>query len=85
MGNLRFSMLLQKPISFLSASLVLVLIPFCFCLSIFRWLPVDVARIYGCNELVPVLKPNSNQTIPVFPTSCLSLPLISILKIARYY
>ncbi|XP_064991381.1 probable E3 ubiquitin-protein ligase XBOS33 [Musa acuminata AAA Group] len=49
------------------------------------WLPVDVARIYGCNELVPVLKPNSNQTIPVFPTSCLSLPLISILKIAREY
>ncbi|URD72767.1 E3 ubiquitin-protein ligase [Musa troglodytarum] len=50
-----------------------------------KWLPVDVARIYGRNELVPVLKPNSNQTIPVFPTSCLSLPLISILKIAREY
>ncbi|CAD5190255.1 unnamed protein product [Musa acuminata subsp. malaccensis] len=49
------------------------------------WLPVDVARIYGCDELVPVLKPNSNQTIPVFPISCLSLPLISILKIAREY
>ncbi|WOL00099.1 putative E3 ubiquitin-protein ligase XBOS33 isoform X1 [Canna indica] len=48
------------------------------------WLPLDVAKIWGCLCLEPLLNPNSELTIPVFPLSCyLSLPLMSILNIAR--
>ncbi|PKA46538.1 putative E3 ubiquitin-protein ligase XBOS33 [Apostasia shenzhenica] len=48
------------------------------------WLPVDVARIWGCNTLVPLLASNSELSIPAFPPSnYLSLPLMSIVNIAR--
>lgn len=48
------------------------------------WLPVDVAKIWGRHELVPLLNPNSDMTKPTFPpSSYLSLPLMSILNIAR--
>ncbi|KAM2975832.1 hypothetical protein FF1_001948 [Malus domestica] len=48
------------------------------------WLPVDVARMWGRHWLEPLLAPNSDSTIPVFPLSnYLSLPLMSILNIAR--
>ncbi|TQD88000.1 hypothetical protein C1H46_026423 [Malus baccata] len=49
-----------------------------------RWLPVDVARMWGRHWLEPLLAPNSDSTIPAFPLSnYLSLPLMSILSIAR--
>ncbi|KAM7494507.1 hypothetical protein LguiB_029116 [Lonicera macranthoides] len=48
------------------------------------WLPLDVARMWGRHWLEPFLDPNSELTIPVFPPSnYLSLPLMSILNIAR--
>ncbi|KAJ4784134.1 E3 ubiquitin-protein ligase XBAT33 [Rhynchospora pubera] len=48
------------------------------------WLPLDIARIWGRHWLQPLLTPNSNLTIPTFaPSSYLSLPLLSILNIAR--
>ncbi|XP_051138233.1 E3 ubiquitin-protein ligase XBAT33-like [Andrographis paniculata] len=48
------------------------------------WLPVDVARMWGRHWLEPLLDPNSNLSIPTFPLSnYLSLPLISVLNIAR--
>ncbi|XP_059667048.1 E3 ubiquitin-protein ligase XBAT33-like isoform X1 [Cornus florida] len=48
------------------------------------WLPLDVARMWGRHWLEPLLAPNSDSTIPVFPPSnYLSLPLISVLNIAR--
>ncbi|KAG8381357.1 hypothetical protein BUALT_Bualt06G0113900 [Buddleja alternifolia] len=48
------------------------------------WLPLDVARMWGRHWLEPVLTPNSDLTIPVFPPSnYLSLPLLSVLNIAR--
>ncbi|XP_068315681.1 E3 ubiquitin-protein ligase XBAT33-like isoform X1 [Pyrus communis] len=48
------------------------------------WLPVDVARMWGRHWLEPLLAPNSDSTIPAFPLSnYLSLPLMSILNIAR--
>uniref|UniRef100_A0A5B6YUF8 RING-type E3 ubiquitin transferase n=1 Tax=Davidia involucrata TaxID=16924 RepID=A0A5B6YUF8_DAVIN len=48
------------------------------------WLPLDVARMWGRHWLEPLLAPNSDSTIPVFPPSNhLSLPLMSVLNIAR--
>ncbi|GER34964.1 ankyrin repeat family protein [Striga asiatica] len=48
------------------------------------WLPLDVARMWGRHWLEPLLEPNSDLSIPVFPPSnYLSLPLMSILNIAR--
>ncbi|PQM34356.1 E3 ubiquitin-protein ligase XBAT33 isoform X1 [Prunus yedoensis var. nudiflora] len=48
------------------------------------WLPADVARMWGRHWLEPLLAPNSDSTIPSFSLSnYLSLPLMSILNIAR--
>ncbi|MBA0593677.1 hypothetical protein Gorai_010612 [Gossypium raimondii] len=48
------------------------------------WLPLDVARMWGRHWLEPLLAPNSDSTIPRFPLSnYLSLPLLSVLNIAR--
>ncbi|XP_058085924.1 E3 ubiquitin-protein ligase XBAT33-like [Magnolia sinica] len=48
------------------------------------WLPFDVARIWGRHWLEPWLAPNSNLTLPAFPPSkFLSLPLMSLVNIAR--
>ncbi|XP_010940875.1 probable E3 ubiquitin-protein ligase XBOS33 isoform X2 [Elaeis guineensis] len=48
------------------------------------WLPRDVARLWGCHWLEQLLSPNSGFTIPLFdPSNYLSLPLRSILDIAR--
>lgn len=48
------------------------------------WLPVDVAKQWGHRYLEPLLSPKSNLKIPKFPpSSYLSLPLLSILNIAR--
>ncbi|KAL3647358.1 E3 ubiquitin-protein ligase xbat33 [Castilleja foliolosa] len=50
------------------------------------WLPLEVARMWGCQLLEPILDPNSDLPTPVFPpSSYLSLPLMSILNIARDY
>lgn len=51
----------------------------------FRWLPLDVARMWGRHWLEPFLAPNSELILPVFPPSnYLSLPLMSVLNIARW-
>ncbi|KAL7229720.1 hypothetical protein ACSBR2_008265 [Camellia fascicularis] len=48
------------------------------------WLPLDVARMWGRHWLELLLAPNSDSTIPMFPPSnYLSLPLMSVLNIAR--
>lgn len=48
------------------------------------WLPVDVARMWGRHWLEPLLAPTSDSAIPAFPISnYLSLPLMSVLNIAR--
>ncbi|GER36711.1 ankyrin repeat family protein [Striga asiatica] len=48
------------------------------------WLPLDVARTWGRHWLEPLLDPNSDLPTPIFPPSnYLSLPLMSILNIAR--
>ncbi|XP_074291237.1 E3 ubiquitin-protein ligase XBAT33 [Silene latifolia] len=48
------------------------------------WLPLDVAKMWGRHWLEPLLAPNSDSIIPVFPPSnYLSLPLMSVLSIAR--
>ncbi|XP_072074179.1 E3 ubiquitin-protein ligase XBAT33 isoform X1 [Arachis hypogaea] len=48
------------------------------------WLPLDVARMWGRHWLEPILAPTSEATIPSFPPSnYLSLPLMSVLNIAR--
>lgn len=48
------------------------------------WLPVDVARMWGRHWLEPLLAPNSDLIVPTFPSSnYLSLPLLSVLNIAR--
>ncbi|KMS99026.1 hypothetical protein BVRB_3g066320 [Beta vulgaris subsp. vulgaris] len=48
------------------------------------WLPADVAKMWGRHWLEPLLAPNSESIIPVFPPSnYLSLPLMSVLNIAR--
>ncbi|KAL8557080.1 hypothetical protein ACS0TY_004521 [Phlomoides rotata] len=50
------------------------------------WLPLDVARMWGRHWLEPLLQPNSDMPIPTFPASnYLSLPLMSVLNIARDY
>ncbi|XP_010278584.1 PREDICTED: E3 ubiquitin-protein ligase XBAT33-like [Nelumbo nucifera] len=50
------------------------------------WLPVDVARIWGRHWLELLLAPNSDLVLPTFPPSnYLSLPLMSVLNIARDY
>ncbi|XP_057798567.1 E3 ubiquitin-protein ligase XBAT33-like isoform X1 [Salvia miltiorrhiza] len=50
------------------------------------WLPLDVARMWGRHWLEPLLNPNSDLPIPTFPPSnYLSLPLMSVLNIARDY
>ena len=50
-----------------------------------RWLPVDVARTWGCHWLEHVLSPKSHLPIPKFPPSgYLSSPLASVLSLARY-
>lgn len=51
-----------------------------------RWLPIDAARIWGCNWLEHVLSPKSHLPIPKFPPSgYLSQPLPSLIAIARYF
>ncbi|XP_057950552.1 E3 ubiquitin-protein ligase XBAT33 [Malania oleifera] len=48
------------------------------------WLPLDVARMWGRHWLEQLLTPNSDSIIPTFPPSnYLSLPLMSVLNIAR--
>lgn len=48
------------------------------------WLPVDVARTWGCHWLEHVLSPKSLLPIPKFPPSAyLSSPLASVLTLAR--
>ncbi|KAH7867576.1 hypothetical protein Vadar_011313 [Vaccinium darrowii] len=48
------------------------------------WLPLDVARMWGRHWLEPLLAPSSDSTVPLFPPSnYLSLPLMSVLNIAR--
>ncbi|XP_021892096.1 E3 ubiquitin-protein ligase XBAT33 [Carica papaya] len=48
------------------------------------WLPLDVARMWGRHWLEQLLAPNSDSVIPRFPpSSYLSLPLLSVLNIAR--
>ncbi|KAF8379441.1 hypothetical protein HHK36_028877 [Tetracentron sinense] len=49
-----------------------------------RWLPLDVARIWGRHWLEPLLAPNADLVVPTFlPSNYLSLPLMSVLNIAR--
>nr|GMC93008.1 E3 ubiquitin-protein ligase XBAT33-like [Ipomoea batatas] len=49
-------------------------------------IPLDVARMWGRHWLEPFLDPNSDSIIPTFPPSnYLSLPLLSVLNIAREY
>ncbi|KAL5080980.1 hypothetical protein RYX36_009401 [Vicia faba] len=48
------------------------------------WLPLDVARMWGRHWLEPLLAPSSDTVVSSFPTSnYLSLPLMSVLNIAR--
>ncbi|CAA6673637.1 unnamed protein product [Spirodela intermedia] len=48
------------------------------------WLPLDVARIWRRHLVEPILNPNSKEILPTFPPSnYISLPLFSILNIAR--
>ncbi|MCO5610742.1 hypothetical protein L7F22_064983 [Adiantum nelumboides] len=48
------------------------------------WIPWDVARVWGRTGLESLLAPNSQLSVPSFPTSrFLSLPLMSIMQIAR--
>jgi E3 ubiquitin-protein ligase XBAT32/33 len=48
------------------------------------WVPLDVARMWGRHWLESLLAPNSDLVVPVFPLSTyLSLPLMSVLNIAR--
>lgn len=51
-----------------------------------RWLPLDVARMWVHHGLEPLLAPSSDAIIPAFrPSNYLSLPLNSVLNIARYF
>ncbi|CAM6104476.1 unnamed protein product [Calypogeia fissa] len=48
------------------------------------WIPLQVARLWRRHWLEPLLAPDSQLTIPSFPTSrYLALPLMSIVRIAR--
>ncbi|XP_010423234.1 PREDICTED: E3 ubiquitin-protein ligase XBAT33-like [Camelina sativa] len=50
------------------------------------WLPIDIARMWSRHWLEPLLSPISDVVIPTFPHSnYLSLPLLSILNIAREF
>lgn len=50
------------------------------------WIPWDVARVWGRHWLENLLAPNSQVSVPLFSTSrFLSLPLMSIMEIARHY
>ncbi|KAF2565096.1 hypothetical protein F2Q70_00014105, partial [Brassica cretica] len=50
------------------------------------WLPIDIARMWSRHWLEPLLSPDSDVVIPSFPHSnYLSLPLLSILNIAREF
>uniref|UniRef100_A0A0D6QYF7 RING-type E3 ubiquitin transferase n=1 Tax=Araucaria cunninghamii TaxID=56994 RepID=A0A0D6QYF7_ARACU len=50
------------------------------------WIPLEVARIWGRHWLEPLLSPNSELALPSYaPSSFLSLPLMSILNIAREF
>ncbi|GLJ55961.1 hypothetical protein SUGI_1201330 [Cryptomeria japonica] len=50
------------------------------------WIPLEVARIWGRHWLEPLLLPHSELSLPPYaPSSFLSLPLMSILNIAREY
>ncbi|VAH98820.1 unnamed protein product [Triticum turgidum subsp. durum] len=50
------------------------------------WLAVDVARMWKCHWLEHVLAPKSQLPVPKFPPSAyLSLPLPSLLAVARDY
>lgn len=50
-----------------------------------RWLPVDVAKHWGNRYLVPLISPHSDLKIQAFPPSnYITLPLMSILNMARY-
>ncbi|GFZ15285.1 hypothetical protein Acr_24g0014750 [Actinidia rufa] len=56
------------------------------CRCFLWWLPLDVARMWGRHWLEPFLAPDSDSMIPMFPPSnYLSLPLMSVLNIARVY
>ncbi|RDX71835.1 E3 ubiquitin-protein ligase XBAT33, partial [Mucuna pruriens] len=51
-----------------------------------RWLPLDIARMWRRHRLEQLLAPSSDTTIPTFSHSnYLSLPLMSVLNIAREY
>jgi len=51
-----------------------------------RWLPLDIARMWGRHWLEQLLAPSSDATVPTFSHSnYLSLPLMSVLNIARYF
>ncbi|KAH9317151.1 hypothetical protein KI387_018920 [Taxus chinensis] len=50
------------------------------------WIPLEVSRIWGRHWLETLLTPNSELILPPYaPSSFLSLPLMSILNIAREY
>ncbi|KAK2653806.1 hypothetical protein Ddye_013662 [Dipteronia dyeriana] len=50
------------------------------------WPPLDVARMWGRHWLEPLLTPNSDAAIPRFPpSSYFSLPLLSVLNVAREF
>ncbi|KAL0874780.1 hypothetical protein Bca101_024485 [Brassica carinata] len=50
------------------------------------WLPIDIARMWSRHWLEQLLSPDSDVVIPEFPHSnYLSLPLFSILNIAREF
>ncbi|KAG4907881.1 hypothetical protein JHK84_056405 [Glycine max] len=50
------------------------------------WLPLDIARMWGRHWLEQLLAPSSDATMPTFSHSnYLSLPLMSVLNIAREY
>ncbi|KAG5152818.1 hypothetical protein JHK84_029290 [Glycine max] len=50
------------------------------------WLPLDIARMWGRHWLEQLLAPSSDASIPTFSHSnYLSLPLMSVLNIAREY
>lgn len=56
------------------------------CLNCNGWIPWDVARVWGRHWLESLLAPNSQVSLPSFSTSrFLSLPLMSIMQIARDY
>eukprot|EP00249_Psilotum_nudum_P023471 c28887_g1_i2 orf=264-1265(-) len=58
----------------------------CTVLNCNGWIPWDVAHIWGRHYLEPILAPSSQvPTLPFTPSRFLSLPLKSIMEIAREY